>query len=283
MKKLALVLLAASTFVGCKPKTGDLSLSATGLKDLGSDFAYEGWIMVDGTPKTAGIFTVDANGTLSASSFELDKDDLEAATAYILTIEPSPDSDPAPSSTHILAGDFSGGSAGLTIEHGAALGNSFATAAGSYILVSPTDGPGNDNSGVWFLDPTGPAASLTLPTLPAGWVYEGWAVIDGTPVTTGTFTSVTGADASAPYSGTMDAPPFPGEDFLVNAPSGLTFPTDLAGGKAVISIEPSPDNSPEPFLLKPLAGTIPANAVAMTSYMMDNNATASSPTGTATR
>ena len=29
---------------------------------------------------------------------------------------------------------------------------------------------------------------------------------------------------------------FPGEDFLINAPMGLSFPTDIMGGVAVISI-----------------------------------------------
>jgi hypothetical protein len=73
---------------------------------------------------------------------------------------------------------------------------------------------------------------------------------------------------------------FPGEDFLENAPAGLTFPTDLAGGVAVISIEPDPDNSTDPFTLKPLVGNIPADAVDHTLYQMGNNA-AGFPTGTA--
>lgn len=72
---------------------------------------------------------------------------------------------------------------------------------------------------------SGPTAGLTLATLPAGWKYEGWAVINGTPVSTGTFTSASAADDSAPFSGATAGPPFPGEDFLQNAPSGLTFPT----------------------------------------------------------
>jgi hypothetical protein len=88
------------------------------------------------------------------------------------------------------------------------------------------------------------------------------------------------ADDAAPYSGPSAGPAFPGEDFLFNAPAGLTFPTDLAGGTGVISIEPDPDNSTAPFTLKPLVGDIPANAVDHTPYDMTNNA-ASFPTGTA--
>ena len=86
--------------------TTNLSLSLTGLEDLGSNYAYEGWILVDGTPKSAGIFTVDAAGNPSTTSFNINVSDLSKATAYILTIEPSPDSDPSPSNVHILAGDL---------------------------------------------------------------------------------------------------------------------------------------------------------------------------------
>ena len=173
------------------PTTGNLSLNLSGLEDLGNDYAYEGWLIVNGNAVSAGIFTVDASGNLSKSSFEIDLDDLNNATAYVLTIEPSPDSDPAPSSIHILAGDFSGNSASLTVGHSAAIGDDFSSSTGSYILATPTDGgmTSDENSGVWWLDPAaGPGAGLSLPTLPNGWQYEGWAVIDGIPVTTGKFT-----------------------------------------------------------------------------------------------
>jgi len=67
------------------------------------------------------------------------------------------------------------------------------------------------------------------------------------------------------------------------APAGLTFPTDLSGQKVVISVEPDPDNSPNPFLLKPLVAMIPATAMEHTSLSMGNNAAASNPGGSVTR
>ena len=140
------------------------------------------------------------------------------------------------------------------------------------------------NSGVWWLDPsTGPGPALNLPTLPTGWNYEGWAVIGGTPVSTGTFTSASGVDDSDTFSGTTGGPAFPGEDFLNNAPSGITFPTDLAGATIVISVEPNPDNSTTPFLLKPLVGTAPVDAADHILYNMSNNAVATNPTGSVSR
>ena len=283
-----LIILAAGIIVlsGCKKKQGNLIVDIQGLENLGPNYAYEGWLTGSGKAKTAGIFMVDDSGKMSGNSFEIDEKDIKNATAYVLTIEPYPDSDPDPSSVHIMAGDFTGNTANLTIAHSSALGTDFSAATGSYILATPTDGAptANELSGVWWLDPAqGPGPGLNLPGLPGGWKYEGWAVIGGTPVTTGKFLSASGADESAPYSGSVAGPPFPGEDFLKNAPSGLTFPTDLSGKTVVISIEPNPDNSPLPFLLKPLLGNVPDPATDHTLYMMTNNAVATNPTGTTTR
>ena len=292
IKNLLFLAFFALAFTACKdddedtsPSTEQLQLNLTGLEDLGTDYAYEGWIIVDGAPVTTGVFEVDANGALSKTSFEVDADQLEKATTFVLTIEPSPDNDPAPSDVHILAGDFSGTSADVTVGHSAALGDDFTAATGTYILATPTDGMNNnERSGLWFLDPTaGPGPGLDLPTLPAGWKYEGWAVINGTPVSTGTFTDLASADEAALFSGTLGGPPFPGEDFIINAPAGLDFPTDLRGGAAVISIEPSPDNSAAPFLLKPLVSAIAADAEDHTPFQLGNNAAATNPTGTVTK
>jgi hypothetical protein len=284
-------LLLVSSLLGCDDddddngSSGNLKLDISGLADLGSGYAYEGWIMVNGTPVSTGVFTVNSNGQLSISDFQLNSEQLNNATSFILTIEPVPDPDPAPSNIHLVAGDFSGNNASLSVGHMTAIGNDFADATGSYILATPTDGMNtNEKSGVWFLNPdAGPGPALTLPTLPAGWKYEGWAVINAAPVTTGKFTTPSGADEDAPYSGTMPGPPFPGEDFLMNAPSGLTFPLDLSGQKIVITIEPEPDNSSDPFLLKPLAGDVPANSMDGTSYSLTNNVSASFPSGAASR
>ncbi len=282
-----LSVLIVLSIVSCgddDPATSDLRFAISGLEDLGSGFAYEGWIIVDGSPVSTGVFTVDGSGQLSSTSFSLTESQLNSASTFVLTIEPSPDNDPAPSDVHILAGDFSGNSATLSIAHGAALGNSFATSSGDYILATPTNGSdNNEKSGIWFLDISSgsPMQGLDLPSLPAGWVYEGWVVMDGIPVTTGTFTSVTEEDSSAPYSGSDPGPPFPGEDFLQSAPAGLNFPTDISGGTAVISIEPVPDNSSAPFTLKPLVGMIPSDADDHVVYPMMQNL--NFPMGSVTR
>ncbi len=295
MKLLTLVAITAFfIFAGCsednstnpQPQNSTLTLNISGLADLGASAKYEGWIISPGgKAKSTGVFTVDASGKLSKTKFDVDAKSLSDATKFVLTIEPNPDSDPNPSPTHILAGDFNNKTSTLSIGNGAALGDDFTSSSGKYILATPTNGANTDeNSGIWFLDLTSgsPAPGLNLPTLPNGWKYEGWAVINGTPVSTGTFTDVNVIDDADPFSSTMGGPPFPGEDFLVNPPSGLSFPTNLAGGTAVISVEPDPDNSSKPFLLKPLVGMIPSNASDHVTYSMNINS-GSFPTGTATR
>ena len=272
------------------PLIDDLQLTLTGFEPLMNGFHYEGWAIIGGSPVSTGKFNIDAGGGLVTMTGEsipggtfMTGMDLTAATDIVLTIEPAGDTDAVPADTHIVAGSVSNLSASLSVGHGAALGDGFGAAAGDYILATPTNGADNDeNSGIWFLSLASgvPAVGLTLPTLPAGWKYEGWVVTGGMPVTSGTFTAVDAVDDGDPFSGTMGGPPFPGEDYLVNAPAGLTFPTDLAGATAVISIEPDPDDASTPFTLKPLVGTIPTDAVDHTTYSLGGNL-ASLPTGTA--
>lgn len=275
--------------------TANLTTNISGLEDLGSNFVYEGWIMVNGTPMSTGVFTVNANGEASETVFAVNADDLAAATKYILTIEPSPDPDPAPSDQKLIAGDFSGNSANATVDVAPAFGAGFDfnTAAGKYFLRTPTDevSPGNPNNGndqygVWFGNPgMPPTAGFTLPTLPTGWAYEGWVVTSAGPISTGTFTDFGGRDATNMFSGTQYnmGPPIPGEDFFNNAPAGQTFPLDIRGNMVVISIEPVPDNEPTPFLLKPLASMVDGNAAtAPTSHDFGQNLS-TLPTGTITR
>lgn len=200
---------AALAFVACEEKEvavldGTVSLNISGLEDLGSDYVYEGWLITPSGPVTTGVFSVSGSGQLSKSSFTVAKTDIDAGNTFVLTIEPASDPDPSPSAVHILAGDFSGTSANLTVGHGAALANDFTSAAGQFILATPSTATMDDeNSGIWWLDPSGPSPTLTLPTLPDGWAYEGWAFINGSPVSTGTFLSATGADSGEPFKGGM--------------------------------------------------------------------------------
>jgi len=260
LRLLGLILVLVFTMVACEDEdmdtTGTISLNISGLEPLGTGFNYEGWIVSDGIPISTGTFSVAQNGTPSPSTFDVELADLENATMFVVSIEPSPDTDPAPATTKILAGTFSNQTASLT----SGIVGDFANAGGSFFLRSPTDedmgNNNNDENGVWYGIPGAPPTpDFNLPSLPEGWVYEGWVVGESGPLTTGKFTEFNTADDGDPFSGTQPGPPIPGEDFFNNAPGGETFPLDVRGRTIVISVEPVPDDSPAPFVMKPLLGT----------------------------
>ena len=278
MKKVlnfAIILAIAVFITACSndddtPVNGNLTVDLTGLEELGSNYVYEGWLIVNGSPVSTGTFT----STVFPQTYSVKNSDLQSATKFVLSIEPKVDPDPAPADTKILAGDFSGNSADVT---SAGIVADFSNATGKYILATPTDmDMTNEASGVWFLDNSSgsPTKGLDLPTLSSGWKYEGWVVLNGTPVSTGTFTSAEAADdnaATSPYKGTSgNGPTYPGEDYVMGSAAGINFPTDLKGATLVISVEPSPDNDPAPFTLKPLAHMVPANAMNHTAITMGN-------------
>ena len=114
--KLASLLLAGTTiFAACDkenetetpndPTTKTMTLNIDNLEDVGDDYTYEGWIIVDGAPVSTGTFDVDADGNLSKSSFSVDIAQLDAATDFVLSIEPVPDNDPAPSAANSTQGN----------------------------------------------------------------------------------------------------------------------------------------------------------------------------------
>lgn len=269
------------------PATTNLEVNLNGLEDLGPDYVYEGWIIVNGLPVSTGIFTVDANNALSETSFSIDADQLSNATAFVLTIEPTNDPDSAPSVTKLLSGNFEDDTAIVSIDEQV---GDFANASGTFFLRTPTDedngmNNGNDEYGVWFGTPgMPPTPNLTLPSLQEGWIYEGWVVVDGVgPLSTGQFEDAASqtADNADPFSGPNPGPPVPGEDFFLNAPDGFDFPLDIRGRTVVVSVEPFPDNAAGPFLLKPLLG-VSGDETAPATHDLSLNSD-SFPTGWARR
>lgn len=268
-------------------ETGNLSLNIDGLEQLGPDFVYEGWVIVNGAPVSTGTFT----SVTFPQTFNVDQTTLDNASQFVLSIEPAVDPDPAPAPTKLLAGDFDGSSASLAVAPVTTNASDFSNIGGTLFLRTPTDevermaNNGNDQNGIWFGVPgMPPTAGLDLPELAPGWVYEGWVVVEGSgPISTGTFTEFGAVDSGNPFSGTEYnvGPPIPGEDFFNNAPDGFTFPLDLRGRTAVISIEPNPDDSPAPFAIKPLLGAIGQETAPSTHDFMPNLSTL--PTGMVSR
>jgi hypothetical protein len=279
MLLLAVVLAAGlSTEAGASHlrPVHEIKLRVEQLQPLEGAF-YELWVVKGIRKQSAGSFNVAESGRLEdgfghrARFFS--RIDPARADALVVTIEPLPDPDPGPSGIAILAGSPRRHDA--TLRFPVRLRN----IAGSFILATPTDAvPTNETAGVWFLDPAaGPGPSLTLPELPGGWVFEGWGVTQGQPLTTGRFTGASGSDSAAPFSGPSPAPPFPGEDFLMNLPPGITPPVDLADGSSAIVLTLEPDlagvdpTGDGPFSIKPLLAAVPAGAPDHTSIELDRD------------
>lgn len=180
-----------------------------------------------------------------------------------------------PFSIEFLTGDFRQDRAVTTFAQ-----DVFSQAQGQFSLATPTDGNDtlNERSGLWFGDVARSASSLTLPALKQGWTYEGWAIVDGRPLTTGRFQGAHQRDAFSGFSSNQSpAPSIPGEDFLLDPPvlvfPGLTFPLDLAGDIARISIEPDfggvDPTGQSPFGVNVLHGEIPNRADPRRLYDME--------------
>ena len=260
------------------PPVPTMTIDFDGLAPLGDAGVYEMWFVgADGNPVSGGTFDADAGPVV------LDlPDGIPGAVELKVSIET--DDDPAPSQTIVLAGAMDGIAGDRSAELTTADIADFSTASGQYILATPTDGDGppeNERSGVWWtILPR--QRSLILPELGAGWEYEMWQVIDGVEVAGGKFSDTFAPDDAAPYSGPEDAPPLVGEDFLINAPAGLTFPVDLRGTETFISVEPVPDPSPDSSGIVPLSGIVPVDAEDHNALSVENVSDSRLPTATIT-
>jgi len=263
-------------------------LELENLPPLQDGYTYQAWARIGFVTLPSERFNVAENGSFVNSSGQFIQnsfiftEDISDASEVFITIEDKRDSDETPSGTVVMAGDVTASSATLSMTHPLALDASFGGQSGSYMLLNwATSASPDETSGLWFIDGSrnAPSAGLSLPSLPDGWTYEGWVDNGSAFVSTGTFRDNSGHDLERLYSDT-DTPPFPGEDFLENAPDGVTFPLDPSGGTVRVSIEPFPDDTVLPYGIFVLSGSVPATPAAATPYPLTANV--SGPTGTAT-
>ncbi len=231
---------------------------------------YEGWIISGAEKISIGKFNINSQGEF----INLDGSVIPGNTLQVnangmviekiaITIEPQDDADSVPS--NVVAAEIASGAGGRLLFSAVDL----STANGQYILGTPSDDPaGNENSGLWFAIPGNPpAASLNLPALSDGWVYEGWAVYEGNALTTGRFAIANSGDNFSGYNAAGNIPNLPGEDFLQNLPNGLVAPINLANGtsQAVVSLEPDINGidptGDSPFQIKFLVANIPSGLI----------------------
>lgn len=237
-------------------------------------FHYEAWAVIDRGYVSLGKFRVDGDGnvvdlqgnrTLRLAAPR----DISKADQMVITLEPQGDENPASSGIIVLQGDVTGGVADLRMPFPPGL---LSGAQGRFVPATYSDNnlALNELNGVWFTDPSvGPG--LTLPPLPAEWIYEGWVQTGQGYISTGKFRDPVGPDRFHGHSLRGATPPFPGEDFLINPPSHVTFPLDLRGAAVFITLEPMPDDHldfPAQFVL--LRAIVPHSAVPHMTITMTN-------------
>ncbi len=274
-------------------ETTRFQFSFSRIAELDSAY-YQAWALIGNYGYNLGKFNINSSGQMVDTAGAVVADNAffynmsaSMVTAVGITIQDVDDSTSSPSGAHLLGGSVANGTASLSMKHEAGINKEFGSVTGKFILATPTNGTNSDEtSGIWFIDNSDgvTTAGLTLPSFSSGWQYEGWISVDGKFYSTGTFTGMSAADDSARYSADIQtAPDFPGEDFLANAPAGITFPLDLSGKYTMVTLEPKPDPAvgiPSPFVL--LEATIASDAADNQTYNMVNTATASLPSGTVT-
>lgn len=256
-KAFSLVLLLLGVFCSVEAArmiTIDLDLRSSGIEPLGTGYVYEGWVIVNGLPVSTGTFNPSASQTTVMQTATV----ADLPTKFVLSVEPVPDPNPAPSDTKPFAGMLTctGTSCSGNADGATGTGVDLSSSSGVFFLATPTGS--NQNApyynGIWMF--TRPGTAMNIPNAPKGWQWEGWVAGPSGPVTTGVFNSSSGpdSDGAGPAMGTdpgaAGAPQYPGSDFFLP-------PTNLANGyTAVISLEPNPDDSAAPFFYKPLTKAI---------------------------
>ncbi len=282
-----------------------VSVSDMNLRNI-SPASYEMWVINETSVSSLGKFSVDDSGLMhTAHSGGIDntfhtEGDFNDASGFFVSVEAVGDYDFIPSGTTILNGSVNSSYFPVDIKVNFGFPVNLTNASGEYILATPTNSPNvNSTSGIWFYDPSGPKASLTLPALPDGWTYAGWVYVDAPtldksakkemPITIGRFETATGFDNMTTYSWVQPPPQYPGEDFLQDSSTAngqvqlmnlgyplmnVSFPLNLADGKSsvVITIQPNrygeDPTGPGPFFIQLLSANIPQGAEDHKLYAM---------------
>lgn len=195
----------------------------------------------------------------------------------------------------VIGGQFRGDAdvavADLDEAYADAFSSDFSGVTGKFTITAPTS-PADSNSGVWFIDQQGAttvAGLRNLPVLPKGWRYEGWvgyAVVQIQPgkttesfhyFSTGRFLRADTADfdGAGPGRGLGTGLGFPGQDFITSYVGGPPPPVDLRYRTFMVTIEPVPDNSPDPFSLAVLSTQSPRTALPQGQAVSMNNVASS--------
>ncbi|HRI45885.1 MAG TPA: hypothetical protein PK559_02170 [Ignavibacteriaceae bacterium] len=287
MKRILITLTAfiVIIFTGCTDSIttstvttadGTLSVSLNNLPQLSDSSNYAIWLFGKDSVKL-DYFKVTNDGANFSKTYNVKLGHVQGAKYLAITVEhdSSALNDSISRGRRFLAGIFSANNATLSVKTDIAFNNDFNSVVGKYTLFTPTDTANTQKkSGIWFVknvDAPPIQAGLELPTLPSGWEYNAWVEVGSVKLKTGGFRSVSGKDNDSTYCGPLAALAFPGEDFLNNAPAGVTFPVDLSGKSVYITVQPTDWKLNRPFNFEVLRATIPSPASENTAYDLQKN------------
>jgi hypothetical protein len=282
MKKIIYILAVSMiSFWGCEYfeegttiNSASLELNITSLPQLPDTLVYVAWFDNDDKPP---VFIKQLNPNSQGNVYFKEEQKLlhlDSAQVFLVTIERKIQVG-TPNFTAgtrlVLSGRFLKGVCNLAIGENF---KDFNQTSAKYTIYTPTDGnlASNPFGGIWFVDSVDAnktVSGLNIPVLSAGWIYEGWIEVNNNKLSTGRFRNPKAADLFNGYSATTVSIPFPGEDFINNAPGGFTFPIDLRGAKCFISLELNlgSNRGTEPGNII-YEASIPGNAVSQKSYSM---------------
>lgn len=252
--------------------------------DPATEGVYVLWALTDRSRarRVSDFYISDDGSTTDASGnrierFTSDEFALRKTISLLITIETNAEVTESPAGMQILSGTFIEGVASLTVP----VASSIFNASGTLRVFTPTDGPDtNERSGVWGVTASG-EPSLRLPITTAALQYETFIDVGGRSLPVGRFEAPDDADDANAYSSTLfAAPERPGEDLLLNAPEGLSFPVDLSGARVSISLEGRFNDFVQQSQLIVLEGYLPVGLQGGESVELFN-LTASFPSGTA--
>lgn len=295
MKKIfiSLAILSGLILTSCSDDntitSKTVSQSFQNLPDLGANYVYEGWLIVGAERISTGRFSHTQGANFTSGAIDIAK--VDAATEYVLTIEPATETGAdltSPSGWIFSKGAFTNSTATPSTNDALFSGSgNLETATAQAFLKAPSVGTvGSDANGIWFINALPPTSGgfTNLPTLGNGWIYEGWVVVNNTagsptPISTGRFTDPNMADVSFfgamfnnEFKGPNGVPPFPGEDYIAdpnNRYANVTFPIDLRSATVVITIEPTMNDAQGPFGLKPFVQAL-NNQTVSTAFSVTN-------------
>ncbi len=216
---------------------------------------FEVWVY-DGTDTVSvGRLRASAGQPPPPFTFRLP---LEGAVGALVTLEPPGDTDPGPSRSVFLHGEFSGGVATLSLEGAQTDGRPLQPNPGAHSLFTTSNNaelgyPSAEGAGLWLftLTPSRNAhgtREVRLTPLEPGWTYEGWIVRQNEPrlwISYGKFRpdelgllSSRDDSGTGPFSGAQDyrnagVEDVPGEEWTTSGvaqqlgfalPEGLTTP-----------------------------------------------------------